>query len=816
VPTIQAVIDPTGAEQGARRVVAATEALNRGVQTSAKSFGELEGAQTKFARSAATVDQRIQALQVGLRGFAGIGRLAGDFASAEFSATRFAGQVATLLPLLTGLNRTLLLSPWGLVAAGIGTVVGVLSSLEDRQQTVSATTEKLNDQLERQNELLSRQRTTPSFDLGQLPGIRDIDALGRNFSSAIESALEDIRVLNLGVVDGLVSDEDLAELGRRLGTLERLLREAGESDALTALQRGIRTLPTELAGQIEAGASETRFAIPTSTVGVPDRAGVDALTKYLDQLDERLALEERLVNVLDDQTEATIRARAQAEALVRSAFGEGAIGGDNTIVDDAVANAERLVALETERAAAIERAKAAKAEEARADQERLDAADRLAALSAGIERDAALAGLDADERQRALTLIEAEDLAAKAYGQSTREAADAVAQVGANLAAAAQRQAELNALAEREAALRRTAGTIGRTAAGAIEQAVFEGPQAVDPNQVARSLFSGIVTPLIEKAITDTILGGITTNDMIVTAATVQVNNASSADQLGLGSIASTNDVVSEAPVDTAQQLERLVSGGISTTSMSVTAGTVTVDSLTSSSDASSSASVLGSGIGGTGTTDTGGAAPAGAEATGADATGAASTSASSSSGLLGSVGGDGFVLSGLITGITDLLGDIGSLFGGDSAPLQEGATQTVKTGAATDVSLGLQESAGGGVLGGLTDLLGGLLSGLTFGLFSKGAAFDHGDIVPFANGGVIDRPMIFPLRGQGRVGLVGEDGPEAILPLTRGPDGRLGVSQPRQQRSITINVNTPDAGSFRRSSAQILADARRRERMGR
>ena len=77
----------------------------------------------------------------------------------------------------------------------------------------------------------------------------------------------------------------------------------------------------------------------------------------------------------------------------------------------------------------------------------------------------------------------------------------------------------------------------------------------------------------------------------------------------------------------------------------------------------------------------------------------------------------------------------------------------------------------------------------------------------PFAKGGVIASPVTFPLGG-GRTGLAGEAGPEAIMPLARGPDGRLGV---RSQSgggavNITVNVSTPDAESFRRSESQIAA----------
>ena len=56
----------------------------------------------------------------------------------------------------------------------------------------------------------------------------------------------------------------------------------------------------------------------------------------------------------------------------------------------------------------------------------------------------------------------------------------------------------------------------------------------------------------------------------------------------------------------------------------------------------------------------------------------------------------------------------------------------------------------------------------------AKGAAFAGGNIVPFARGGVVSKPTLFPMANG--AGLMGEAGPEAILPLTRGKGGKLGV----------------------------------------
>lgn len=76
-----------------------------------------------------------------------------------------------------------------------------------------------------------------------------------------------------------------------------------------------------------------------------------------------------------------------------------------------------------------------------------------------------------------------------------------------------------------------------------------------------------------------------------------------------------------------------------------------------------------------------------------------------------------------------------------------------------------------------------------------------------FAKGGVVAAPTAF-LHGGGGLGIAGEAGPEAILPLMRGSDGRLGVRTQGTGRAITIhfNVQSPDADSFRRSESQIGA----------
>ena len=89
-----------------------------------------------------------------------------------------------------------------------------------------------------------------------------------------------------------------------------------------------------------------------------------------------------------------------------------------------------------------------------------------------------------------------------------------------------------------------------------------------------------------------------------------------------------------------------------------------------------------------------------------------------------------------------------------------------------------------------VTNQLGGLLAGA---------------ITPFARGGIVSSASAFPMRGG--TGLVGEAGPEAILPLSRGTDGTLGVRGGGTTVNVTMNVSTPDVAGFQRSRSQIAAE---------
>jgi phage-related minor tail protein len=114
-----------------------------------------------------------------------------------------------------------------------------------------------------------------------------------------------------------------------------------------------------------------------------------------------------------------------------------------------------------------------------------------------------------------------------------------------------------------------------------------------------------------------------------------------------------------------------------------------------------------------------------------------------------------------------------------------------------------------------VTGALGGLLAQGVAGImgsgmpFANGGAFSQGKVMPFAKGGIVGGPTTFPMRG-GR-GLMGEAGPEAIMPLTRGPDGRLGVqSAGGRAVNVVMNITTPDVQGFQRSQTQVAAQVTR------
>lgn len=107
--------------------------------------------------------------------------------------------------------------------------------------------------------------------------------------------------------------------------------------------------------------------------------------------------------------------------------------------------------------------------------------------------------------------------------------------------------------------------------------------------------------------------------------------------------------------------------------------------------------------------------------------------------------------------------------------------------------ALGFLGNSGGGT--GVPAISGDFYKSMPVGNFvgsANGNVFAANGIVPYAMGGIVDRPTLFPFAKG--IGLMGEAGPEAILPLQRGANGKLGVAG--GGGSTTINVSVDAKGS--------------------
>ena len=108
--------------------------------------------------------------------------------------------------------------------------------------------------------------------------------------------------------------------------------------------------------------------------------------------------------------------------------------------------------------------------------------------------------------------------------------------------------------------------------------------------------------------------------------------------------------------------------------------------------------------------------------------------------------------------------------------------------------------SGSGGIMGFLGDLVVGVMGA------KDGAAFHHG-IKAFAKGGLVNAPTLFAMANGG-VGLMGEAGPEAVMPLVRGANGKLGVANHGgsggNQSVFNINI-TGDVSRQTRSEIQRM-----------
>lgn len=93
--------------------------------------------------------------------------------------------------------------------------------------------------------------------------------------------------------------------------------------------------------------------------------------------------------------------------------------------------------------------------------------------------------------------------------------------------------------------------------------------------------------------------------------------------------------------------------------------------------------------------------------------------------------------------------------------------------------------ASGEGILGSLFGFIGDAFEWI---LSAKGNIFNNGQLVPYGMGGVVTRPTVFPMATG--AGLMGEKGPEAIMPLARNQRGELGVKSNGSGKSEGGNTN--------------------------
>jgi phage-related minor tail protein len=171
----------------------------------------------------------------------------------------------------------------------------------------------------------------------------------------------------------------------------------------------------------------------------------------------------------------------------------------------------------------------------------------------------------------------------------------------------------------------------------------------------------------------------------------------------------------------------------------------------------------------------------------------------------------DGFA--GELAGVSAELRQINSLADGAARSITNAFRSAVSDGKSLNSVLGdIVTSFSRLALRAALQPVGNLISGFVASLFSA-AGPSLGTVQPFAKGGVIAAPTYFPLGGA--AGLAGEAGPEAIMPLVRGPDGTLGVAGGGGAVTVNFNVTAQDARSFAASEAELSAMLLRAVRRG-
>jgi hypothetical protein len=180
-------------------------------------------------------------------------------------------------------------------------------------------------------------------------------------------------------------------------------------------------------------------------------------------------------------------------------------------------------------------------------------------------------------------------------------------------------------------------------------------------------------------------------------------------------------------------------------------------------------------------------------------------TAAGNAMDLLGKkLGSTANAFSGFFNGFTAQIRQSGDLFG-TLADRALSALDKIADKLLDQAFTGLLGNLFGGLLGGVTGAGSMSATALLGGLYAKGGVFDRGNVVPFARGGVVSRPTVFPFASG--VGLMGEAGPEAIMPLRRGPGGSLGVAASGNS-TVHVTIGVDESGTIVPVVERIAGDA--------
>ena len=165
--------------------------------------------------------------------------------------------------------------------------------------------------------------------------------------------------------------------------------------------------------------------------------------------------------------------------------------------------------------------------------------------------------------------------------------------------------------------------------------------------------------------------------------------------------------------------------------------------------------------------------------------------------------------------GVSSELGRISTLADGVARSITTAFRSAVADGKSLNSVLGdLVTSLSNVGLKAALQPVGTLISSFVSSLFAGTGSTSLGGVQAFAKGGVIASPTYFPLGGG--TGLAGEAGPEAIVPLARGPDGSLGIAGGGAGGvTVNFNVTAQDARSFAQSEAELSAMLLRAVRRG-